>query len=64
MWFERFVDLHDWCWKYFHDAEYGEWYAELYRDGTVKLADKGTVWKAAYHLPRALLKITRLFENH
>ena len=63
-WFERFVDLHDWCWKCFHDAEYGEWYPELYRDGTVKLADKGTLWKAAYHLPRALMKVMQVFEEY
>ena len=61
--FDRFVDLHDWCVQHFSDPEYGEWYFELQRDGTVKVADKGTLWKAAYHLPRALLKIAKLAES-
>ncbi len=60
MW-ERFVDLHAWCQRYFVDHEFGEWYPELYRNGRPKLTDKGTPWKAAYHLPRALLKLTLLF---
>ena len=37
--------------------------AELYRDGTPKLTDKGTPWKAAYHLPRALMHIMQLFDG-
>ena len=61
IWLERFIDLHEWCQKHFYDAEYGEWYAELYRNGSVKLPDKGTLWKAAYHLPRALMQIGSLF---
>lgn len=60
---DRFVDLHHWCCKHFYDPQYGEWYPELYRDGTPKLTDKGTLWKAAYHLPRALMKLMLLFER-
>lgn len=60
--FEWFLDLHRFCQKHFYDPEYGEWYPELYRDGRPKLTDKGTPWKAAYHLPRALMKLMRLFE--
>lgn len=59
--FGRFLALHDWCWKHFHDPECGEWYAELWRDGRPKNTDKGTLWKAAYHLPRALLFLHLLF---
>ena len=36
---------------------------KTHRDGRPKLTDKGTVWKAAYHLPRALMKIMQLFER-
>jgi N-acylglucosamine 2-epimerase len=61
--FDRFLDLHAWSQRYFRDPEYGEWYPELYRDGRPKLTDKGTLWKAAYHLPRALMKIMLLFEQ-
>ena len=63
LWWSRFLDLHEWCRDHFSDVEYGEWYPELYRDGTVKLSDKGTLWKAAYHLPRALMKIAALFAD-
>lgn len=62
-WFRRFLTLHEWCQKHFYDAEFGEWYPELWRDGRPKLTDKGTCWKAAYHLPRALMKVTLLFES-
>lgn len=61
--FRRFLDLHDWTQRHFFDPEYGEWYSELWRDGRPKLTDKGTPWKAAYHLPRALLFLARLFEH-
>lgn len=60
---EAFIHLHQWCKQQFHDAEYGEWYAELYRDGRPKVTDKGTVWKAAFHLPRALMKLMQLFKT-
>jgi N-acylglucosamine 2-epimerase len=63
-WLTRFEDLHEWCQAHFFDPEYGEWYATLFRDGTPKLTDKGTVWKAAYHLPRALMLIMLLFERY
>ncbi|NPV77322.1 MAG: hypothetical protein HPY59_13245 [Anaerolineae bacterium] len=61
---ERFLRQHEWCQKYFYDPEYGEWYSELYRDGRVKLADKGTMWKAAYHVPRALLLTHKVFDRY
>jgi N-acylglucosamine 2-epimerase len=60
----RFSKLHDWCMSHFFDEEYGEWYATLHRNGTPKVTDKGTVWKAAYHLPRAIMKIALLFEGY
>lgn len=63
-WWNRFEKLHTFCREHFYDPEFGEWYPELYRDGSVKLSDKGTLWKAAYHLPRSLMQIALLFENH
>ena len=63
LWFGRFLDLHDWCQKHFYDPEYGEWYQALDREGRPKVTDKGTLWKAAYHLPRALMKVMKLFES-
>ena len=61
--FARFKNLHEWCHKHLRDPHYGEWYPELYRDGCPKLRDFGTLWKAAYHLPRAQLRLMRLFER-
>jgi len=61
--FGQFLELHDWCQKHFYDPLYGEWYAELWRDGRPKNDHKGTLWKAAYHLPRALMKLALLFER-
>ena len=62
--FDRFMAIHDFTQKHFYDKEYGEWYAELFRNGTSKLMDKGTLWKACYHLPRALMKTSRVFERY
>jgi N-acylglucosamine 2-epimerase len=61
--FAQFLELHDWCQRHFYDPEYGEWYAELWRDGRPKNDHKGTMWKAAYHLPRALMKLMLLFRR-
>jgi N-acylglucosamine 2-epimerase len=63
LWVQRFLDMHQWCQKYFHDPEFGEWYCELYRDGSPKLTDKGTLWKAAYHVPRSIMMAAKLFEK-
>jgi N-acylglucosamine 2-epimerase len=60
---QRFCELYDWCQNHFADREYGEWYSELYRNGSPKVLDKGTKWKAAYHLPRALLRLLKLLER-
>jgi mannobiose 2-epimerase len=36
--------------RYLHDAERGEWYAATEEDGTPLRTDKGSAWKAAYHV--------------
>jgi len=41
-----------------------EWYERLHRNGAVKVSEKGTPWKCAYHLGRALIMIVNLFEWH
>jgi len=60
---KRFEELHEFCQKYFYDPEYGEWYEGLHRDGTVKKPDKGTMWKCAYHLGRAVIYIIKFFDE-
>lgn len=61
--FSKYQETSDWTYKHFFDETYGEWYAELYRDGTIKLSDKGTIWKAAYHVPRGILLSMQAFED-
>jgi N-acylglucosamine 2-epimerase len=60
---EMFENQYNFCMKYFYDPKYGEWYERLYRDGSVKVADKGTRWKCAYHLVRSLVQIIAAFER-
>ena len=47
--------VHDWAYKYFPDAEHGEWFGYLYRDGRVSVSSKGNLWKGPFHLPRMQL---------
>ena len=51
---QEFLEQHKYCMRYFYDKNYGEWYERLDRSGRVKNADKGTPWKCAFHLVRAL----------
>jgi N-acylglucosamine 2-epimerase len=48
----RLKAAHDWAYAHFPDAEYGEWYGYLHRDGTVSTPVKGNMWKGFFHLPR------------
>lgn len=52
---ERFFRQHNYCQDHFFDREYGEWYERLDGDGNVKVTDKGTPWKCAFHLVRGLV---------
>jgi N-acylglucosamine 2-epimerase len=60
---QAFHHLHDYCRRCFYDPEYGEWYTYLYRDGTVKVGDKGSMIKSAFHIPRALMHLALLFQE-
>jgi N-acylglucosamine 2-epimerase len=55
-WFDR---LHDYTWSHFPDPKYGEWFGYLNRQGQPHLTLKGGKWKGCYHLPRALLIISK-----
>lgn len=57
---EMFLRQHEFC-KKFADPEYGEWYERLEQDGTVKNDAKGTPWKCAFHLVRALVNVRKAF---
>ena len=40
--------------EHFVDSDFGEWYGYLHRDGTMALDCKGSAFKGAFHVPRAL----------
>lgn len=62
--FERFLELHDYCQRYFADHTFGEWHEYLYRHGTPRSSAKGSWIKCAFHLPRNLMRITYALEHH
>ena len=58
-WYQR---VHDYAWSHFADADYGEWFGYLNRQGEVLLNLKGGKWKGCFHVPRALYLCWREFE--
>jgi N-acylglucosamine 2-epimerase len=52
---KMFENQWNFCKANFHDSEFGEWYERLNPDGSVKVSDKGTPWKCAFHLARSLI---------
>lgn len=55
--------VHDWSYQYFPDAEHGEWYGYLHRDGRISVPIKGNLWKGPFHLPRMELLCWRILEE-
>ena len=49
--------------KKFFDSQYKEWFERLEYDGTVKNSAKGTPWKCAFHLVRALVFTLEAFSE-
>ena len=47
--------IHDWAYSHFPDAEHGEWFGYLHRDGSISSTAKGNLWKGPFHLPRMQL---------
>ncbi len=54
---------HDWAFRHLADAELGEWYGWLRRDGTPTHHAKGSLWKGPFHLPRMHLVCWQLLER-
>lgn len=59
-WYDRFLKHYDFVNNNFVDTEFGDWFHALNNDGSVKIDIKGSTVKDAYHIPRALIKITSL----
>ncbi len=57
-WFYKTLDY---CKAHFADAEYGEWYGYLRRDGLpTQPSTKGSTFKGPFHLPRSLILVDKL----
>ena len=63
----KYLEMHrrvnDYAYRVFPDAEYGEWYGYLHRDGTVAQPAKGNLFKGPFHIPRMMLKATQLCDE-
>lgn len=64
---EKYLEMHrranDWAYGHLPDAEYGEWYGYLHRDGTVAQPAKGNIFKGPFHIPRMLIKSPMIIDN-
>lgn len=64
---EKYLAMHqqisDWTYAHFPDAEYGEWYGYLHRDGTVAQPAKGNIFKGPFHIPRMMIRCHMLCEE-
>ncbi|MBK1826901.1 AGE family epimerase/isomerase [Haloferula rosea] len=55
--------IHDYAERTFHDAEHGEWFGYLHRDGRISTAMKGNHYKGPFHLPRMQWYCWQLLEE-
>lgn len=58
-WYRR---VHEWIYSHFPDAEYGEWFGYLHRDGSVAQDAKGNFFKGPFHIPRMMIKALELLK--
>lgn len=63
----KYLEMHrranQWAYDHLPDAEYGEWYGYLHRDGTVAQPAKGNIFKGPFHIPRMLIKSSMVIDN-
>lgn len=52
---EMYRKAHEYAYGVFPDAEFGEWYGYLHRDGTVAQPAKGNLFKGPFHIPRMMI---------
>ncbi len=52
----RHERISEWTYAHFPDADKGEWYGYLHRDGTVAQPAKGNLYKGPFHIPRMMIK--------
>lgn len=56
-------NVHGYAYTHFHDAEFGEWFGYLHRDGTLAQSAKGNLFKGPFHLPRQEWYCWKLLED-
>jgi N-acylglucosamine 2-epimerase len=56
------AQIHNWAYSHFPDAEHGEWFGYLHRDGSISSTLKGNLWKGPFHLPRMQLVSWQILE--
>ena len=57
-------EVHGYAYSRFLDAEHGEWYGYLHRDGTLAQTAKGNLFKGVFHLPRQEWYCWQLLKSH
>ena len=62
-WLQRLQQAHDYTWERFPDPQYGEWFAYLDRRGEPTHYLKGGPYKCCFHVPRALLLCSDIFNK-
>ena len=60
---KRHKQVSDWTYAHFPDAEYGEWYGYLHRDGSVAQTAKGNIFKGPFHIRRMMTKAYMLCQD-
>ena len=63
-WLAWFDQVDAWTWKHFRDPEFGEWFGYLDKHGNPELTLKGNHYKGCFHIPRALLYCSEIWERH
>jgi N-acylglucosamine 2-epimerase len=62
-WLRMLARVQEWTWARFPDAEHGEWYGYLNRDGSPSHSLKGNHYKGCFHIPRALLFSVQVIDS-
>ncbi|MDO4570091.1 MAG: AGE family epimerase/isomerase [Planctomycetia bacterium] len=64
---EKYAEMHEkihrWSYAHFPDAQHGDWFGYLHRDGTVATTQKGNMFKGCFHLPRMQWECLRICEE-
>ncbi|MDL5510509.1 AGE family epimerase/isomerase [Arenibacter sp. M-2] len=61
--FKWYQKVHNYTWNNFPDADNGEWFGYLNRQGKSLNTLKGGKWKGCFHVPRSLYQCWKCFEQ-